>query len=105
MILPTYSSITCRRKTPPPNMALCVIAHIQKYRSNYEILGTTPMSPLENMAEKDTWSLGERGSFYDQLGVRLLDQVDDVMAEIGRSYLNGDLHVAVNGDFARNTTQ
>jgi hypothetical protein len=31
----------------------------------------------------------------------LLDQDDDVITEIGRSYLNGDLHVAVNGDFAR----
>jgi hypothetical protein len=33
--------------------------------------------------------------------VLVLDQYDDVMIEIGRSYLNVDLHVAVNGDFAR----
>jgi hypothetical protein len=47
------------------------------------------MALLENMAEEDTWSLGERGSFYDQLGARLLDQDDGVVVEVGRSYLNG----------------
>jgi hypothetical protein len=59
------------------------------------------MSPLENTAEGDTLSLGERGSFYDQLGVRLFDQDDDVMTEVGCSYLNGYLHLTVNGDYAR----
>jgi hypothetical protein len=37
------------------------------------------MSPLENTTEEDTWSLGEKGSFYDQLGVRLIDQDDEIM--------------------------
>jgi hypothetical protein len=42
---------------PPPYMALCVIAHVPKYLRDIEILGTTPMAPLETTQEENTIGL------------------------------------------------
>jgi hypothetical protein len=85
----------------PPDMTRCVIANVQKYRRNVEVLETTAVAPLKTVPEEKNWSLGGSGSFYDQLGARYLDQDDEVMTDLGRAYPSGYLHGAVSGDILR----
>jgi hypothetical protein len=53
------------------------------------------MAPLTTEPEESNWSLGESGSFYDQLGVTSLDQDDEVMTDIGHSYLCHSMDIKI----------